>query len=146
MPVELVEITMKNFEECLNLTVNDWQLNFVAPNCYSLSEAYADKVSVPRAIYADGVMVGFIMYDYDADKQTGFITRLMVDKNHQKNGYGREAMEIVIGRLKETPGCKYIRTSYWPDNVNAGRLYEKLGFVKTGEISGGEAVCRITVS
>ena len=145
MPVKLVEITMKNFEECLSLTVNDWQLNFVAPNSYSLSEAYADKVSIPLAIYADEKMVGFIMYDYDADKQTGYITRLMVDKRYQKNGYGREAMEIVIGRFKATPGCKYIQTSYWPDNASAGRLYESLGFVMTGEISNGEAVCRITV-
>lgn len=36
--------------------------------------------------------------------------------------------------------------SYCKENNNAARFYEKLGFVKTGEVTNnGEIICRITV-
>jgi diamine N-acetyltransferase len=146
MHINLREITMGNFEQCINLKVHESQKNFVASNSYSLSEAFADKVSNPRAIYVADMMVGFIMYDYDPVKQTGYISRLMVDSLYQQNGYGREAMEEILQRLKSIEGCKYIQTSYHRDNANAGRLYERLGFVKTGEFTNnGEVICRITI-
>lgn len=146
MRTHLIEITMDNFEECINLQVDDSQKGFVATNSYSLSEAFADKVSIPRAIYVDAEMIGFIMYDFDLDKSTGFISRLMVDRRYQKNGYAREAMQTVIQEFKNIPECKYIQLSYCKDNDNARRLYEQLGFVKTGEFTdNGEVICKITV-
>lgn len=146
MGIILVEITMDNFEECIDLQVDESQRGFVANNAYSLSEAFADKVSEPRAVYFNSEMVGFIMYDYDSGKKTGFISRLMVDKRYQKNGYGREAIQMVIQKFKNISECKYIQLSYHKDNDNAGRLYEKLGFVKTGELTNnGEVICKITL-
>lgn len=143
--VKLVELTMANFDECVNLQVDDSQKGFVASNSYSISEAFADKVSEPHAIYANDVMVGFIMYDYDPGKETGFISRLMIDKRYQKNGYACEAMQMVIEMFKNIQECKYIQLSYNSKNDRAARFYEKLGFIKTGEISNGEIVCKITL-
>ena len=143
--IKLVELTMDNFDECVRLQVGDSQKGFVASNAYSLSEAFADKVSEPRSIYADETMVGFIMYDYDPGKETRFISRLMIDKCFQKIGYAREAMQIVIKKFKGIQDCKYIQLSYCKENNNAARFYEKLSFVKTGEVTNnGEIICRIT--
>ena len=137
---------MDNFDECVNLQVNDSQKGFVASNAYSLSEAFADKVSEPRAIYADEIMVGFVMYDYDQSKETGFISRLMIDKRFQKNGYAREAMQMVINKFKNIQECTYIQLSYCKENGNAAKFYKKLGFAKTGEVTNnGEIICKITV-
>ena len=61
--MELREINMKNFRECIDLKVSDSQKGFVASNMYSLAEAKADNVSNPYAIYDGEQMVGFIMYD-----------------------------------------------------------------------------------
>lgn len=143
--IKLVELTMANFDECVNLQVEDSQKGFVASNSYSLAEAFADKVSEPRAIYADDTMVGFIMYDYDPSRETGFISRLMIDKRYQKNGYAREAMQKVISNLKNIQDCKYIQLGYNAKNDRAAGFYEKLGFIKTGEINNGDIICKITI-
>ena len=141
MAISLREITMENFHDCIHLELEDVQKNYVASNMYSLAEAKADGVSVPLAIYDGDTMVGFIMYDYNEGEQVGYISRLMVDRRHQRKGYGRYAMNQVIDRLRAYKDRKYIQTSYAPENAVAGKLYESLGFVKTGEISDGEVVC-----
>ena len=66
-PVELCEITMENFRECIRLSVADHQRGFVASNMYSLAEAKADGVSNPLAVYADDQMVGFTMYCFEPE-------------------------------------------------------------------------------
>ena len=138
--IELREITMENFHDCINLSVADHQRTFVAPNVYSLAEAKADGVSNPRAIYADDQMVGFTMYCFEPESGIGYIDRLMVAAEHQGQGYGRAAMTEVIELLQSTPGCRWIRTSFEPTNAVANSLYESLGFRKTGEIDEGEVV------
>jgi diamine N-acetyltransferase len=143
--IELREITMENFHECINLSVADHQRGLVASNMYSLAEARADGVSNPRAIYADGQMVGFTMYCFDPESGIGYIDRLMVGAEHQGRGYGRAGMLEVIERLRNTPGCRRIRTSFEPTNAVAEALYESLGFRKTGEVTHGELVTVLEV-
>ena len=138
--VELREINMENFRECIRLSVGDEQRNFVASNTYSLAEAKADGVSVPLAVYSGDVLVGFTMYCFDDKSKIGYIDRLMIDKKYQRQGYGRAAMVEVINRLRNTPGCDRLRISYCPGNAIAEALYNSLGFRPTGEIDGGEIV------
>ena len=143
--IELREITMEDFRECIDLSVAEHQRGFVASNMYSLAEAKADGVSNPMAIYADGRMVGFTMYWFDPKTGTGYIDRLMVAADHQCRGYGRAAMTEVIRRLRAAPGCRRIRTALEPTNAVAEALYESLGFRKTGEIHDGEVVALLEV-
>ena len=143
--IELREITMDNFRECIRLEVADHQRGFVASNMYSLAEAKADGVSNPLAVYSDGNMVGFTMYWFDAKSGTGYIDRLMVADGHQRRGYGRATMREVIRRLRETPGCVRIRTSFEPTNEVARGLYRSLGFRETGEVDEGETVAVLDV-
>ncbi len=138
--IVLREITMENFRECIRLSVADHQRMFVASNMYSLAEAKADGVSNPLAVYANDQMVGFIMYCYNPELHLGYIDRLMVGEDYQGQGYGRAAMEMIIERLQNTPGCQRIRTSFNPENKVADKLYSSLGFQKTGEIDEGEVV------
>ncbi|MFC2108359.1 GNAT family N-acetyltransferase [Candidatus Bipolaricaulota bacterium] len=142
MTITLREITMENFYECIKLTVNEDQKNFVASNTFSLAEAQADGVSIPRAIYAGDQMVGFIMYDFELKEDRGYISRLMVDSRFQGNGYGRAAMDQIIDRLKDIPSCREIQTSYAPENIAAAKLYESLGFEQTGDEIDGETIVR----
>jgi len=145
MDVTLREVTMENFRECIDLKVADDQKGYVASNMYSLAEAKADGVSSPLAVYAADRMVGFIMYDFEAKEDLGYITRLMVDARFQGNGYGRAAMSEVVDRLKAIPTCKEIRTSFAPANAAAERLYLSLGFEHTGETIDGETVVKMTL-
>ena len=138
--VELREINMENFRECIRLEVGEDQRGFVASNMFSLAEAKADGVSNPLAIYSGDTMVGFIMYCMEEEKGTGYIDRLMVAEGQQGCGYGRAAMGIVIDRLQNSPGCERIQTSFEPNNTLADGLYHSLGFRRNGEMVDGEMV------
>jgi diamine N-acetyltransferase len=138
--LSLREISMHNFRACIALEVAEDQRGFVASNMYSLAEAKADGVSIPLGIYADDRLVGFTMYWFDTEHGLGYIDRLMVDQEHQGQGYGRFAITAVIQRLKNSPGCTKIRTSFAPENHVAEGLYQSLGFRRTGEIFEGEVV------
>jgi len=144
--ITLRKVTNDTFRECIALKVRDDQKGFVASNVYSLAEAQADGVSIPRAIYADERMVGFIMYDFEPKEDRGYITRLMVAADHQGNGHGRAAMRQVIDLFKENPACKEIQISVVPENVAARSLYLGLGFELTGEIDEGEEVLRMRLN
>lgn len=144
--IELREISMQNFRECIELSVADHQKGFVASNMYSLAEAKADGVSTPRAVYAGGKMVGFTMYWCDPESGTGYIDRLMVADGQQGKGYGRSTMNAVIEILRATPGCQRIQTSYEPTNYVAESLYESLGFRRNGEFVGDEVVVVLELS
>ena len=67
--------------------------------------------------------------------------RLMVDKQFQGKGYGREIMQLVLKRFREDERIKNVGISYEPENEVARKLYASLGFVEPGEMLDGETVC-----
>ena len=66
----------------------------------------------------------------------------MIDKNHQKRGYGREAVKLALNFIKTFPCGKaeYCWLSYEPENEVASRLYRSFGFAETGEMDGEELI------
>lgn len=154
--VHLRPITPENEAECLGLRVDEPQARFVATNEKSLAQAKANPMLVPLAIYdraargypKPGVpMVGFVMYEVDCG--VGVILRLMVDRAHQRQGYGRAAVIEVIRRLRLHPEVEMITTSHRHENVAAANLFRSLGFVRweiepTYPTTPGEVYLRLT--
>ena len=164
--VNLKKITHYNLADCLNMEITEEQENFVDSNAESLAEAYASITNggfaTPYAIYDGEVMVGFVMYTYydkpDACDLADFLTstpdpayvpyktpcyyiwRILIDKNHQKKGYGKQAIEKIIAEIKTMPHGKadYIYTSWVPHNIGSKSLFESFGFVETGDVEGNE--------
>jgi diamine N-acetyltransferase len=142
--VSLSPVNRDNFRECVGMKVAEGQENFVAPNVYSIAQSKVEPGCVPLVVYADENMVGFAMYTLDPDDGKYWVHRLMVSAESQGKGYGRAAMEALIEILEEKPDCDEILISWVPENTAAEKLYENLGFVKTGEIEDGEIVARFT--
>jgi Acetyltransferases, including N-acetylases of ribosomal proteins len=139
--VELRDITRDNFDDCVNLTVSELQKNFVAANIYSLAQAWVySKTAFPFAIYNDDVLIGFIMLGYYELKNCYNIWRFMIDERYQGKGYGKAALLLGIRYLAETYGVREIFLSVVPENIVAENLYRSVGFERTGEMSGSEAV------
>jgi diamine N-acetyltransferase len=151
MTVTLRPITRDNWIECIELKPTDEQIKagFVAANSMSLAQAHFEPWWQTLGIYADDVMVGFIMYGtwpdsdlppYYPEMPAGqdFILRFMVDGRYQGKGYGRAALEQAIANLRQRPGARTIKLSYEPDNEGAAALYAKLGFRPTGQMHGSE--------
>ena len=143
MTVTLREINRDNFRQCVRLETFEEQKGFVSPNVFSIAQSKVEPNLAPYAIYDDEEMVGFIMYGPDSDEDCYVVMRLMIDKNHQGKGFGRAAMEEAIRRMKREPDCREIALSFAPENTNAERLYESLGFRRTGEVVEGEVVMRL---
>ncbi|HYH85539.1 MAG TPA: GNAT family N-acetyltransferase [Pyrinomonadaceae bacterium] len=143
MTVTLRDVDRENFKRCVKLEVREDQKNFVASNVYSIAQSKVEPTFATQAVYDGDEMVGFVMYGYDTDDDCYCIARVMIDKNHQGKGYGRAAMEEVVRRLRETPDCREVALSIEPENEVAERLYESLGFKKTGEVVQGEVAMRL---
>ena len=63
--VQLREITKDNLDDVVKLEVSESQEGFVASTTYALAQAWVYKeTAFPFAIYADDVLVGFIMLGY----------------------------------------------------------------------------------
>jgi diamine N-acetyltransferase len=145
MSVSLRQITPENFDECINLKVADGQENFVAPNVKSIAQSKVYPTMNISAVYDEDEMVGFVMFGFDPDDEKYYLVRLMVDEKHQGKGYGKAATQEVINQLKQVEDCRELYLSFVPENAGAERLYNSVGFERTGEISQGEIVMRFQV-
>jgi len=140
--LELRPVTRDNWRELIKLQVHEDQQHFVASNVFSIAEAqFGDEYEghwdfSPFGIYDDDVPVGFSMFglNYDHPRYQAFIIRLMVDKNHQKKGYGHFGMEKMLELLRADERIRQIGISYEAENDVARKLYASLGFVEPGEI------------
>lgn len=134
----------ENFVECVGLRVAPGQEGFVASNVYSLAQSKVEPQCVPLAIYADDEMVGFAMYGLEDDGEV-WIHRFMISAYHQGKGFGRASIEALISLIREQTDrdATTIKLSYEPENSPAERLYESLGFRRTGQVVEGEIVSRL---
>ena len=154
--LRLEKITGKNVWSILKLRVSEDQESFVAPNDISIIEAYTaitgNGYAFPFGIYEGETPVGFLMIGFDADdcwedapsiaKGNYNLWRLMIDKNYQNKGYGKEAVRLALEFIKTFPCGKadFCWLSYEPENEIAGRLYHSFGFAETGEMDGNEII------
>ena len=133
--VELRPVDDGNVKAVIDLSVAEGQSDFVAPNVYSLAQAFATTNVWVRAVYAGDEPVGFVMLSDDAHKPRYYLWRFMIDAAHQGKGYGRAAMELVHDYVRSRPGGDRI---YLPDEGGPERFYKGLGYVDTGKVHGGE--------
>jgi len=159
--ITLRKITHQNLFECIcEIKATQEQTSFVASNVESLATAYASIANggfaTPYAVYNDDAMVGFVMYTFfngaDAvdisNPQAApksyktspcyYIWRILIDKNRQGKGYGKQAISKIIDEIKTMPYGRADRvyTSWAPDNVASKMLFKSFGFAETGEIDG----------
>lgn len=149
--IELKAIKHDNWLECIELDVHSWQRQFVNPNIFSLAEAFvhsdANKEEaeeyyrcIPFAIYSESRMIGFTLITYekecDFDGFPGYeIYRLMIAKEYQGKGFGKEAIKSILEYIKTFPYGKAgnIYASWHPDNTASERAFLGSGFKIVGK-------------
>ena len=141
--VTLRPITADTVIAVCALAVHPHQTRFVAPNAVSLAEALFGPNAWYRAIYADETLVGFVMVDDDVANQAYFLWRFMIAGEHQRHGYGRHALELVVEYVRTRPGAAELLVSYVPGEGSPRDFYAGFGFTETGEVDDGEIVMRL---
>lgn len=143
MPVAFKEVTKENLSDVLRLKVTPEQERFVASNAISIAQAHFEPdVAWFRAIYDGDQAVGFVMLHDDVPKQTYTLWRFMIDTRFQRNGYGRQALELLLEHVKTRPGATSILTSCVDAPGGPGPFYERMGFAYSGDYDEGERVMR----
>jgi diamine N-acetyltransferase len=140
--VKLKEVTAKNWRAVARLELASDQKRLIANNLYSIAESKFDPDARPRAVYAGGKPVGFLMYD--ASDGEALIYRFMIDRRHQGKGYGRAALVLAIEEIEALPNVRKVSISYMPDNRVAKAFYASVGFKEAGLDEDGEMMAELT--
>jgi diamine N-acetyltransferase len=143
MTVELRPITAENFQAVIKLEVLPEQSDFVAPNVRGIAETHIYPHAEPRAVYAGGEPVGFVLFhpiEPDKPAEGHCIVRLMIAHQFQGKGLGRQALEEAVAWIRRERGVDRVRLSVVPSNTKARALYRSAGFAETGELDDGELV------
>ncbi|MCC5893988.1 MAG: GNAT family N-acetyltransferase [Alkalibacterium sp.] len=131
--VEFIPVEEENFEQVIRLEVKESQSKFVAPNVRSLAECYLYRKNedvFPYAIQDGELIVGFLLLDLDADEKEMMIWRMMIDKDHQGKGYGRQTVQKVIELAEKDPKYTVLIADYVKGNDAMGHLLKNLGFIE----------------
>ena len=99
--LRLETITKDNWLKAISLRVREDQVIFVASNAVSLAQLNFLENFHAKGIYLGDEMIGFALYGIDEDDSEYWIYRMMIDQKHQGNGYGKEAIQLVIDDIKE---------------------------------------------
>lgn len=144
MTVSLREVTKENLRAVMALKVKPEQERYVASNAVSIAEAHFYPEAWFRAIYANETPVGFLMLhdenlkDEPEEKHFYALWRIMIDAEHQNNGYASAAIQLLIDHVTANPEAKRLLLTYIPGKDSAEGFYRKFGFEPTGELVHGE--------
>ena len=146
----LKPVTNDNFHDIAKLsdTLTDQQKKCVAPNVYSLAQAYLNSEQAwPRAIYLGETPIGFIMLDIDPediDKKENayYLWRFMIARDYQGKGYGKKALDLIIDKCKEDQKS-VLYTSCDMEEEMPYRFYMNYGFTDTGVFDDDEKVLKL---
>ena len=133
--IALQKVDESNFIACFDLKLRDGQENFVSHPIRSLAQAYVyHEQCTPFAVFSGSEVIGCVMVIYDYDEETYNIWHLMVDRRHQRKGFGRAAMELVLEYIRTKPfgSSSRVLLTVNPENRAAFGLYRSLGFSATG--------------
>jgi len=101
MKIEFRPIDRTNYNECIELSVNENQKRFVAPNQFSLVQAAYESNLYPLAIYNESQMIGFVLYDFDEELNGWSMSRFMIGSSFQNCGFGKQALKQFLLFFKE---------------------------------------------
>jgi diamine N-acetyltransferase len=128
-----------NWPACTELELEEPQQRFVAPVAnYLVQCAYGDLPSRPLAVRVGEEVVGFVMWGVDPAVKSFWIGGLVIDRRHQRRGYGR----AVVAELLEqavADGHREAALSYQLENTTARSLYASMGR-RDREFEGDETV------
>ncbi len=145
--ITLERVSERTFEQLMDMELPPEQDKFVAPNIYSLAQAWLYYENArPFAICEDGAPVGFLMLDWDEDERTVGLWRFMIAHEQQNKGYGRQALEAFLALARAEGKFDLAHLDYMPGNVVARKLYYSLGFRENGKVEDGEIIMTLPLT
>lgn len=146
--ITLNRIDESNFLHAFRLELEKGQEIFVSHPIRSLAQAYVYyHQCTPFGIYAGDIMVGYVMVIYDPDTREYNLWHLIIDRRHQRQGYGKQAVRACLDYIRREPfgpGGTVLLTCH-ERNSAAISLYKSLGFQETGNRDDEEIEMKLTL-
>ena len=147
--ITLREVTAATVRAVTNLRVAPEQEGYVASNAVSIAQAYFAHDAWFRSVHAGELFVGFgmlrdgtLLPPTDAKPEVS-LWRFMIAQEHQKRGYGRAALALLVAHARSRSGVRSIETSYVEGPNGPKDFYLGFGFQHTGEVKPNGEVCLI---
>ena len=133
--ITLQPVNEDNFLAVCTLKAGEEQKSFVLPAPMILARAYAyrEQRASAYAVCTSEAVVGVVLVEDMDDKPACYhISELLIDKAHQKKGYAREAMRLLLCKLQKEGKYPRVELCVKKANSVAIRLYTSLGFADSG--------------
>lgn len=137
MNIHFEPVTDENRDDVIKLRTAEWQISFVEDVEECLQEADRYHAWRPVGIFDGSTLIGFAMYGFFWQYLPFgrvWLDRLLVDKEYQGRGYGKEAVAKLLDRLCREYGRSKIYLSVYKENTAAIALYEQFGFRFNGKL------------
>ena len=137
----VVELTADNIEDVLAVEPTPDQLRHVNPVAWYVARSAYEQVWQPVALEtAEGQIVGFAEWARDDSDGTYGLGGIVIDHRHQGRGLGRAALDALVAHVRSQPEPGDVVLTVHADNERARGLYQRYGFVETGEMLDDEVV------
>jgi diamine N-acetyltransferase len=149
LDVKLKEVVRDNFNDVIELELEETQEKYLTSNLFSIAESKFSPSCYLRAICVDDKVVGFLEYQFgesgEVDEDECSIWRFMIDRKRQNTGIGKIAMGLLLEEIKAHGRCKLVDVYYDPQNFAAKKLYTSNGFKEVGDRDDGTVIAEITL-
>ena len=130
----------------LSDTLSQPQQKMVAPNAISIAQAHFNPYAWFRAVYADETPVGFIMLYDNPERPRYFLWRFMIAGPHQRSGFGKAAIRLLIEYVRSRPGATELLVSCGEGQASPEGFYARQGFERSGEVIDEEIVMKLVLA
>ena len=161
--MQLVDITSENWLDVLELTTNETITvkgsgepyeakgmpslceEYVASNALSIVQSVYEDGWVIKAIEHEGTLIGFTMFGWNEEEEFYELCRIMIDRQYQNKGYGKQAIRLILDEMKERFHCSEVYLSTDPENARGKHVYETVGFRSEHEMLDDEELFKIVL-
>jgi len=126
--ITLEKLNKSNWEACSKLELAEEQKGNLPSNIVSIAELNFFPNTTAVAIKNDDEIVGFGTFGIPEGEKVGKIFRLMIDKRHQKKGFGKMALIEMIKTLFDEHKLDTVEVCYHPKSEILKRFYASVGF------------------
>ena len=126
--VDLRPITLDNFWDVIEIKISKEQEQYIPDNIFLIAMSKIMSQCIPMAIYSNDTVIGFLMYGLDESKENYWIHIMMIGEKHQGKGYAKESFQKILTEIKKDKNIHKILLAVNKGNINAIKIYEKLGF------------------
>lgn len=142
--IKLIDINEKNWNEVTRLCVSNEQQVYLDRPISIIARDYVYRLCNAKVIGIanENQVIGIaLVKDLDEEPACYDLQQFMIDKRFQNNGFGTEALKLIISRLKNEGKYKCVEVCVNKLNAPALHVFEKIGFQDTGYIDNDTPDC-----